>query len=247
VPFLLSAVLVVVGYWVRTSLAESPLFQQALTDAGALKAPIVDAIRERPGGIAIGAGLRVAENISFYLITTYAISYMTEVVHLSRALALNAMLAAAAVEVVMIPVFASLSDRIGRRPVYFLGAAGMGLWGFAFFRMIDTGLTPNVLLAVIVGQVLHGAMYGPQAAFIAELFPTRMRYSGASLAYQATSIFAGSLAPIIALALYRHYKTWVPIAIYLAVAGAISAFSAFKARETKGMTFAQIDAGTPVR
>jgi metabolite-proton symporter len=242
VPFLLSAVLIAIGYWVRSSLAESPLFQQALADAGAPQAPVLDAIRERPGGLAIGAGLRVAENISFYLITTYAISYMTEIVHLTRTLALNAMLAGAAVEVVMIPIFASLSDRIGRRPVYFIGAAGMALWGFAFFRMIDTGLTPNVLIAVIVGLVLHGAMYGPQAAFIAELFPTRMRYSGASLAYQATSIFAGSLAPIIALGLYSHYKTWVPIAIYLAIAGAISAFSALKARETKGLTFAQIDA-----
>ncbi|WP_394764177.1 MFS transporter [Phenylobacterium sp.] len=242
VPFLLSGVLVAIGYWVRVSLAESPLFQQALADAGQPKAPVLDAIRERPGGIAIGAGLRVAENISFYLLTTYAISYMTEVVHLSRTFALNCMLVATAVEVMLIPVFATLSDRIGRRPVYFVGAAGIAIWGFAFFRMIDTGLTLNVLIAMIVGLACHGAMYGPQAAFIAELFPTRMRYSGASLAYQATSIFAGSLAPIIALALFNHYKSWLPISIYLAIAGAISAFSAWKARETKGLTFAEIDA-----
>jgi metabolite-proton symporter len=242
VPFLLSAVLVAIGYWVRVSLHESPLFRQALEDAGAPpKSPILDALQQRPGGLAIGAGLRVAENISFYLITTYSISYMTEVIHLSRKFALNAMLAGAAVEILAIPLFAALSDRIGRRPIYFVGAAGMAIWGFAFFRMIDTGLTPNVLIAVIVGLVLHGAMYGPQAAFIAELFPTRMRYSGASLAYQATSIFAGSLAPIIALALYQHYKSWVPIAIYLAVAGAISAASALAARETKGLSFAEID------
>ena len=242
VPFLLSAVLVAIGYWVRVSIAESPLFQKAMDDAGAPpKSPVLDALQQRPGGLAIGAGLRVAENISFYLITTYAISYMTETVHLSRTFALNAMLAGAAVEIVAIPLFASLSDRIGRRPVYFIGAAGMALWGFAFFRMIDTGLTPNVLIAVIVGLVLHGAMYGPQAAFIAELFPTRMRYSGASLAYQATSIFAGSLAPIIALALYRHYNSWTPIAIYLAVAGGISAISALMARETKGLSFEEID------
>ena len=242
VPFLLSAVLVAIGYWVRVSIAESPLFQKAMDDAGAPpKSPVLDALQQRPGGLAIGAGLRVAENISFYLITTYAISYMTETVHLSRTFALNAMLAGAAVEIVAIPLFASLSDRIGRRPVYFIGAAGMALWGFAFFRMIDTGLTPNVLIAVIVGLVLHGAMYGPQAAFIAELFPTRMRYSGASLAYQATSIFAGSLAPIIALALYRHFNSWTPIAIYLAVAGGISAISALMARETKGLSFEEID------
>ena len=244
VPFLLSAVLIAIGYWVRSSLAESPVFAQAVAERGVERAPVLEAIRRRPGGIAIGAGLRVAENISFYLITTYAISYMTQIAHLSRTLALNAMLAGAAVEVVMIPIFAALSDRIGRRPVYVVGAAGMAIWGFAFFRMIDTGLTINVLIAVIVGLVLHGAMYGPQAAFIAELFPTRMRYSGASLAYQATSIFAGSLAPIIAVMLYKTYKSWMPIAIYLAVAGAISVVSALRARETKGMSFAQIDAET---
>jgi metabolite-proton symporter len=243
VPFLLSAVLILIGYWVRATLAESPIFQRAMEEAGEPpRAPLLDVIRERPGGVAIGAGLRVAENISFYLITTYSISYMTEVVGLTRSFALNVMLAGAAVEVCAIPIFASLSDRIGRRPVYFIGAAGMAIWGFAFFRLIDTGLTPAVLAAIVVGLVLHGAMYGPQAAFIAELFPTRMRYSGASLAYQATSIFAGSLAPIIALALYKETRSTLPIAIYLAIAGVISAISALLARETKGKTFAEIDA-----
>ncbi|THD59866.1 MAG: MFS transporter [Phenylobacterium sp.] len=243
VPFLLSAVLVAVGYWVRTTLAESPLFQQALDDAGAPpRAPMVDAIRERPGGIAIGAGLRVAENICFYVITTFGLTYMVDHAHLTRSLALNAMLIGTAVEVVAIPIFAALSDRIGRRPVYFLGAAGIAAWGFVFFRLIDTGQTPLIVLAIVGGLICHALMYGPQAAFIAELFPTRMRYSGASLAYQATSIFAGSLAPIIAVFLLDRYKSWLPIALYLAVAGAISAFSAWKARETKGLSFAEIDA-----
>lgn len=242
VPFLLSAVLVAVGYWVRVSLAESPLFQQALEDAGAPNAPVLDAIRERPGGIAIGAGLRVAENISFYVVTTFGLTYIVDHAHLTRAAALNAMLIGTAVEVVLIPIFAGLSDRIGRRPLYVLGAVGIAVWGFIFFRLIDTGQTPLIVLAMIGGLTCHALMYAPQAAFIAELFPTRMRYSGASLAYQATSIFAGSLAPIIALFLLNRFHSWVPIAIYLAVAGAISAFSALKARETKGMTFAQIDA-----
>ena len=244
VPFLLSAVLVAVGYWVRASLAESPLFQQALADAGQPKAPVIDALRERPGGIAIGAGLRVAENISFYVVTTFGLVYITKYAHVIRnnTEALNAMLIGTAVEVVLIPLFAALSDRIGRRPLYFAGAVGIAVWGFAFFRLIDTGRQSLITLAIIGGLVCHALMYGPQAAFIAELFPTRMRYSGASLAYQATSIVAGSLAPIIALALHDRFNSWVPIAIYLAIAGAISAFSAWKARETKGLTFAEIDA-----
>jgi len=243
VPFLLSAVLVIVGYWVRVSLAESPLFQKALEDAGAPpKAPVIDAIRERPGGLAIGAGLRVAENISFYVVTTFALAYIVDHAHLTRAVALNAMLIGTAVEIVLIPLFAGLSDKVGRRPLYFLGAAGIAVWGFAFFPLIDTGRTPLIILAIVGGLTCHALMYGPQAAFIAELFPTRMRYSGASLAYQATSIFAGSLAPIIALALLKATNSAVPIAIYLAIAGAISAFSAWKARETKGLSFAEIDA-----
>ena len=243
VPFLLSAVLVAVGYWVRTTLAESPLFQQALDDAGAPpRAPVVDAIRERPGGIAIGAGLRVGENISFYVFATFGLAYLVDHLHMARTTALNATLVGTAVEVVAIPLAAAISDKVGRRPVYFVGAVGMAVWAFVFFRLVDTGQTPLVFLAMVGGLFFHGLMYGPQAAFIAELFPTRMRYSGASLAYQGTSIFAGSLAPIIALALLGHFNSWVPIAIYLAIAGAISAFSALKARETKGLTFAEIDA-----
>ena len=244
VPFLLSAVLILIGYWVRSTLAESPVFEKSVAQHGIEAAPVLEAIRRRPGGLAIGAGLRIGENVTYYIITAFSITYITEVVHLSRGMALNALLAGAAVEVVLIPVFAWLSDRIGRRPILFLGSAGMAIFGFAFFRMLDTGVTPLVLAAVIVGLVLHGAMYAPQAAFIAELFPTRFRYSGVSLAYQATSIFAGSLAPIIALALFKATKSATPIAIYMLIAGSIGAFSAFKARETKGMSFDQIDAET---
>jgi metabolite-proton symporter len=242
IPFLASVVLIGVGYWVRSSIAESPVFEAAIEDKAVVRAPVIEAIRQRPRGLAVGIGLRVGENISYYVITAFSITYITEVVGLSRTVALNALLAGAAAECLAIPVFAWLSDKLGRRPVYFVGAAGMALWGFAFFRMLDTGMTPAILLAVIVGLVLHGAMYGPQAAFIAELFPTRVRYSGASLAYQVTSVFAGSLAPIIALALFRDTGSATPIAVYLFVACAISAAAAFLARETRGKTFAQIDA-----
>jgi metabolite-proton symporter len=244
VPFLLSAVLIVIGYWVRSTLAESPVFEKAVAEKGIEAAPVLEAIKRRPGGVAIGMGLRIGENTTYYVITAFSITYITEVVHFSRGLALNALLAGAAVECLAIPLFAWLSDKIGRRPLLFVGSAGMALFGFAFFRMLDTGATPIVLSAVIIGLILHGAMYAPQAAFIAELFPTRFRYSGASLAYQATSIFAGSLAPIVALALFKAYHSAVPIAIYMLISGGIGAFAAWRARETKGMSFAEIDAET---
>jgi metabolite-proton symporter len=246
VPFLLSVVLVAIGWWVRVSLEETPLFQALETREDAIpKAPLLEALARRPGGIAIGAGLRLGENICFYVITAFSLTYITEGPHLSRGLALNALLAGAAVEVVMMPVFSWLSDRIGRRPIYALGAAGMAVWSFTFFRLLDTGITPLVLLAVIGGLVCHGAMYGPQAAFIAELFPTRFRYSGASFAYQATSVLAGSLAPIIAVALWKQTHSSLPISIYVAAACAVSVIAALMARETKGKSWAEIDAETP--
>jgi MFS family permease len=245
VPFLLSVILVAIGWWVRVSLEETPVCQALARQEDALpRAPLVEALRKRPGGVAIGMGIRVGENICFYVLTVFSITYVTEVGHLPKSLGLNAVLAGAAVECLAMPVFSWLSDRIGRRIVYALGAGGMALWAFAFFPLLDTGSAPLVALAVIGGLICHGAMYGPQAAFIAELFPTRFRYSGASFAYQFTSIFAGSLAPIIALALFRQTHSATPIAIYVFAACAISVVAALMARETRGKSFAQIDAET---
>ena len=243
IPFLLSAVLVAVGWWVRSRIDESPVFKTATANLARVeRAPALQAIRERPGGIAIGAGLRMGENISYYIITAVSITYATEVVHISRAAVLTALLAGAATECVTMPMFSALSDRVGRRWVFAAGAGGMAIWVFAFFRLLALGATLPVMIAIIVGLVLHGAMYGPQAAFISELFPTRFRYSGASIAYQLTSVFAGSLAPIIALWLLHKTGSTTPISIYVAAACAISVFAALRARETSGQSYAVIDA-----
>ena len=243
VPFLLSAVLIGVGWWIRSTVEESPTFQEVAKEAAALeKAPTLEAIRKRPRELLIGAGLKFAENISYYVITVFSITYVTQAVGLSRGVALNAILVASAIHCVLIPMFGALSDRIGRRPVYAFGAFGMAVWAFAFFHLLDTA-DPLLITAACVGAlVFHGAMYGPQAAFLAEMFPTRMRYSGVSLAYQVTSIFAGSLAPLIAAALLQATGSGTPIAIYVAAASLITGVAALLARETRGKTFAQIDA-----
>jgi len=243
VPFLLSAALVAFGWWVRSRVAESPVFEAAAARAARREAaPVLQALRERPGGIAIGAGLRLGENISYYIITAVSITYATNVAHIDRGVALDALLAGAAAECVTMPLFSALSDRIGRRWVFAIGAGGMAIWAFGFFKLLDTGATAPVMAAIIVGLILHGAMYGPQAAFICELFPTRFRYSGASIAYQLTSVFAGSLAPIIALWLLHATGSTLAISIYVALACAVSVFSALKARETAGDSYAAIDA-----
>jgi metabolite-proton symporter len=241
VPFLLSVLLVVVGWYVRDRVSESPMFEQALVEAEVPpKLPAMDVIRERPKAVVLGAGLRVGENISYYVLTVFSLTFLVDVAAESRSLALNALLIGAAVQFFAIPLLALLSDRIGRRPVYALGGFGLAAWSFLFFDLLGSGSSGAIVLAIVVGLVLHSAMYGPQAAFITELFPTRIRYSGVSIAYQLTSIVAGSLAPIIALALYQSYKSPMPVAIYVGVACAISGITALLARETRGLELAAI-------
>ena len=236
VPFVLSAFLVVVGWYIRNRVSESPMFEKELDEAEAPpKVPAMDVLRERPRALVLGAGLRVGENISYYILTVFSLTYLVDVSHESRSLALNALLIGAAVQFFAIPLFALLSDRIGRRPVYALGAFGLAAWCFVMFGLLGSGDNASIVLALVVGLVLHGAMYGPQAAFITELFPTRIRYSGVSLAYQLTSIVAGSLAPIIALWLYKEYDSATSVAIYVGVACLISGVSALLARETRGL------------
>lgn len=241
VPFLLSALLVVVGFYIRNRVSESPMFEQALVEAEVPpKLPALEVFRERPKALVLGAGLRVGENISYYILTVFSLTYLVDVGSETRSLALNALLIGAAVQFFAIPLFAALSDRIGRRPVYALGGLGLAGWSFAMFPLLDSGSSGSIVLAIVVGLVLHSAMYGPQAAFITELFPTRIRYSGVSIAYQLTSIVAGSLAPIVALSLYQWSGSAVPVALYVGIACAISGISALIARETKGIELAAI-------
>ena len=236
VPFVLSALLVVVGWYIRNRVAESPMFAKELDEAEAPpKVPAMEVLRERPKALVLGAGLRVGENISYYILTVFSLTYLVDVSKESRSLALNALLIGAAVQFFAIPLFALLSDKIGRRPVYAFGAFGLAVWCFVMFGLLGSGDNLSIILALVIGLVLHGAMYGPQAAFITELFPTRIRYSGVSLAYQLTSIVAGSLAPIIALWLYKEYGSATPVAIYVGVACFVSGVSALLARETRGL------------
>jgi len=241
VPFLLSAVLVAVGWYIRNRVGESRLFEEARSeDEAPPRLPGAVVFRERPGALLLGAGLRIGENISYYILTVFSLTYLVDVASERRELALRALLIGAAVQFFAIPLFAWLSDRIGRRPVYAFGGLGLAAWSFLMFELLGSGDTNMITLALVVGLVLHGAMYGPQAAMIAELFPTRIRYSGVSLAYQLTAIVGGSLAPIIALWLYREYDSALPVAIYVGVACAISGVSALLARETKGIDLGEI-------
>ncbi|MFJ4850110.1 MULTISPECIES: MFS transporter [unclassified Streptomyces] len=252
VPFLLSGVLVLVGLWIRLSVDESPVFKEALARAEARRTetaavermPLVAVLRDHWRDVLVAMGARMAENISYYVITAFVLVYATTQAGLGKQTALNAVLIGSAVHFAVIPAWGALSDRIGRKPVYLLGAAGVGLWAFPFFALIDTKSFPALLLAVTVGLVLHGAMYAPQAAFFSEMFATRMRYSGASIGAQFASVAAGAPAPLIATALLADYDSATPIALYVILAAVITLVAVSVARETRGRDLAAVEPQT---
>ncbi|MEV8532442.1 MFS transporter [Streptomyces sp. NPDC051211] len=246
IPFLLSGVLVVIGLWIRISVSESPVFLEARRKAAEAaatgaqeKPPVVEVLRTGRRQVLTAIGTRLGENISYYILTAFLLVYVTAHLGLPKSDALNAVLIGSAVHFVTIPAWGALSDRIGRRPVTLIGAVGMAGWAFAFFALLDTESFPVIALAVTVGLLLHGAMYGPQAAFISEMFDTKVRYSGASMGSQLASIVGGALAPIIAVELLKDYDSSLPVSVYLSAAAAVTALTVWLAKETRGRDLAQ--------
>ncbi|RDI69118.1 MFS transporter [Nocardia pseudobrasiliensis] len=244
VAFWLSAVVVLVGYYVRTKVTDAPIFAAAQREVEQIKATsfsVVEVLKRYPRGVFTAMGLRFAENIMYYLVVTFSITYLKVHVKVDTKTILWWLLIAHAVHFVVIPLVGRLSDRIGRRPVYLIGTVATATWGFFAFPLMDSKHSALILGAVIIGLVFHAFMYAPQPAIMAEMFPTRMRYSGVSLGYQVTSIVAGSLAPIIAVRLLEQFGSSVPIAVYLAAAAAITLVAVAFARETHGLDLETVD------
>jgi metabolite-proton symporter len=226
VPFALSIILVAIGLWIRLGILETPVFQELLNKQKIEDAPVVEVIKKQPREILLSALLRMAEQAPFYIYTAFIFAYGTGTLKLTRDPVLWAVMAAAAVSFITIPLSGHISDRIGRRKMYLIGAAVTGLFGFLYFGMMDTAIYSAVFIAIVLSLIPHDMMYGPQAALIAESFTPRLRYSGASMGYQLASIIAGGPAPLIAAWLFKTYGSGYAIAVYIAACAVVSLVSA---------------------
>ncbi|SFJ14501.1 MFS transporter [Bradyrhizobium sp. Gha] len=235
IPFLVSIALVLVGLWIRFTIAESPEFQKVKDTKQEVKMPILEALRMYPKNILLAMGARFAENGFFYIYATFVLAFATQSLGMNKQDMLNGVLIAAAIETFTIPAFGALSDKVGRRPIYIFGAVFSALMSFPLFMLLSTKNPHLTWIAIVLGLAIgHAAMYGPQASFLSELFGTKVRYSGVSLGYNLASIFAGALSPLIATGLMTAYApaTW-PISLYMIALAIITIVSVYFATETR--------------
>jgi metabolite-proton symporter len=231
-PFLFGIVLTLVGLFLRYRIIESPLFAQAIREPAAAP-PLLEVLRRHPRNVLLAMGARMAENGFYYFFTVFALSYAKQRLNVPQETLLGGVLLAAAVHLCVTPLFGALSDVVGRRPVYLGGAVFLAAFAFPFFWLVDTGTVAGVWAGMVIGMVGHAAMYGPQAAFLSELFGTRVRYTGASLGYQLAAPLSGGVAPLIATSLlaWSGGEPW-PVGIYLIGLAAVTIVSVLIAVET---------------
>jgi metabolite-proton symporter len=222
IPFLASLILVAVGLVIRLRILETPMFAKVLEQGKTATAPVKDAIKHHWREILLSAGVRFAEQMPFYLFTTFVLTYVVQVHHYSKTFILSAVLVGATVELAAIPFFSNLSDTMGRRKVYTAGAVAAGLFAFPYFYVLTHGSSVSIFIVIVLSMIIHAMMYGPQAALIGESFPTHLRYGGAGLGYQLASVFAGGPAPLLATWLLHETGTPYSISIYIVIAAVIT-------------------------
>ncbi|PYR55610.1 MAG: MFS transporter [Acidobacteria bacterium] len=222
VPFLLSLVLVAVGFYIRIGILETPVFARLRAGGRIERAPVAEVLRRHWREVVLTALVRTGQQTPFYIFTTYVLTYATQTLKLDRSTVLNFVMLQALMSLVTIPLFGHLSDVIGRRRVTAIGCVAMMVWPFAYFWLLDTRSLGLVFLAILLGLPIQDLQYGPQAALIAESFPARLRYSGSSLGYQLASITAGGPAPIVAIWLFTRFGSSSAIAAYVSIAAMVS-------------------------
>jgi MFS family permease len=222
VPFFLSIIMVGIGLYIRLGIFETPIFQRLLAEKRIERVPAIEAIKRQPKEIVLAALARMAEQAPAYIYFAFVFTYGTAVLGSSRNLLLTGVLTASAFAFLLVPIAGHLSDRVGRKRLYLMGSAAVGVYGFIYFALLNTLVPAWIFLAVALSLVPGSFMYGPQAALIAECFTPRLRYSGASLGYQLASIVAGGPAPMIATALLAKFASGYSIAFYILFCAIVS-------------------------
>jgi metabolite-proton symporter len=227
IPFLASIAIVITGMYIRAGVHETPVFEELKRKGQVVKAPLVDVMKNHGGTVIITALMRTSQNVTFYIFTTYVITYATTALGYGRGLVLNMVMAMALVSCFTIPLFGYLSDVFGRKTITALGNILMIVFPFVYFGMLDTKSFALVFAAIVISLPIQDMQYGPQAAFVAEAFPASIRYSGSSLGYQLASITAGGPAPLIAAYLLHTYGSSQSIAVYIALCSVLSLICTF--------------------
>jgi MFS family permease len=222
IPFALSIILVGVGMWIRLGILETPVFQRLLATNRIEKAPILEVIRKQPRQIILSALLRMSEQAPFYIFTAFVFAYAVGILALPRGLVLAGVMAGACLGFVVVPVSGHLSDKIGRRKMFMIGAGVTGVFGFVYYALMDTGVPALAFIAIMLSLIPTNIQYGVESSLIAEAFTPRLRYSGASLGYQLASLIAGGPAPIIATALLATWQSGYAVAVYIAACAVVS-------------------------
>jgi len=225
IPFFLSAIMVVFGLWVRLGIAETPVFQKIVDEERIERVPVLEVLKRQPRQVILSALLRMPEQAPGYIVGAFIFTYATSVLHQSRDFVLTAVITQTVLGFLWVVCAGALSDKVGRKNMFMAGCVFMGVFGFVYFAMLDTGIPWVIFLAIALSLLPVMTQYGPEAALIAESFSPRLRYSGTSLGYQLASIIAGGPSPFIATWLFATYHSSLPIAIYIAICAVIGIVS----------------------
>ncbi|GLY64828.1 MFS transporter [Amycolatopsis taiwanensis] len=217
IAFLLSALLVLFGLWLRTKLEETPVFKKIAEQGEKPKAPLTEVFKHEPRALIAGILVRICPDVLYSLFTVFVLTYMTSELGMSRSQGLTAVMIGSAFQLFLMPAAGALSDRVNRRTMYLVGTIAAAVWPFVFFPMASTRSYLAIAVGMVVALAIHALLYGPQAALITEQFSERLRYTGSSLAYTLAGVLGGAVAPLVFTALLASYGSWVVVALYVVV------------------------------
>jgi MFS family permease len=222
IPFLLSIVMAAIGLYIRLGILETPTFRRLVEEKRIERVPVLEVFKRQPKEIILSALARTGEQAPAYIFFAFVFAYGTQVLHAPRNLLLSALIAGGVGSLIATPLSGYLSDRIGRKRWYLNGTIAMGIFGFIYFALLNSQVPGLIFFGVMLSLIMHGILYGPQAALIAECFTPRLRYSGCSIGYHLASITAGGPAPLIATAILAWTGSGYAIAGYIAACAVVS-------------------------